>query len=425
MRDPRGAIVQRIPGLAWRNRKLAHLEKDLRERERKLDRLEGELTDRDRDLESLTGQLQGAEASAAESLSSLGKVREERDELSRDLERLAALAREERLRRRAPSFEALLAAYAAQHSAAVKSGDRSLSPMAQVPYKLRNYSLAQSHGVRSPLIYGVWTSRNEVTLRHISVDRVVLKGDGGHSAQGVFPLERTARGWRSTDGKIDFSGDELPDHMRTALGKARAPFFAEEFLESPSGWAIPEDVKLYCAYGEVMQIYIMRSSREGSMERQSFSSRFLDAGGAPLGEIRNGLAYDESIDTPANFPQLVEAAEHLSRASGLPFMRVDMYATAAGPVLGELTSVPSGGKQSYVEGHDKALGTSWVNGLARLEHDLMEGRPFGTLFGEQDYSWWYPTAEDPNNMHNPSNWLRTHAQCHDWCHPSSAEAVEV
>ncbi|MCH8562492.1 hypothetical protein LTI14_04545 [Nesterenkonia sp. YGD6] len=375
--------------------------------------------DRERDLDAAAEQLRGAEASAVESSNALATVTGERDDLARDVERLAALARQERLRRRAPSFEALLAAYAAQHSAAVKAGDRSLSPMAQVPYKLRNYSLAQSHGVRSPKIHGVWTSRKDVTLRDISVDRVVLKGDGGHSAQGVFPLERTARGWRSTDGSIDFAGDEVPEAMRTALGKARAPFFAEEFLESPSGWAIPEDVKLYCAYGQVMQVYIMRSSSDGSMERQRFSSRFLDSRGEPLGEIRNGLAYDESIDVPANFPQLVEAAQHLSLASGLPFVRVDMYATAAGPVLGELTSVPSGGKQSYVESHDKAMGLSWVHGAARLERHLMEGRPVGTLFGDQEYSWWYPAAKDPSNMHNPSNWLRNHTRCQDWCQSAS------
>lgn len=401
MRDPRGAIVHRIPGLAWRDRKLNRLEQQVR--------------DMDRQLSGLKDALEEAETSAAGSQSSFEMTLEQRDGLANEVEQLTSLSRREKLRRRAPSFEALLAAYAAQHSAAVKAGDRSLSPMAQVPYKLRNYSLAQSHGVRSPHIYGVWASQKDVSLREVSVDRVVLKGDGGHSAQGVFPLERTPEGWRSTDGSIEFAGDELPDSMRKALGKARAPFFAEEFLESPSGWAIPEDVKLYCAYGEVMQVYIMRSSKDGSMEREKFSSRFLDAGGASLGEIRNGLTYDESIDVPANYSQLVESAEHLSRASGLPFVRVDMYATAAGPVLGELTSVPSGGKQSYIERHDRALGTSWVNGLARLERDLMRGRPFGTLFGGQEYSWWYPEAADPTNMHHPSNWSRKHAGCQEWC----------
>lgn len=401
MKNLRSQMLQRVPGISWRDRKLEFLEA----------RLAGVEAER----RKLTQQLDDARDQAATSRAGQAEAKSRVARISEALKDAEQLAREERLRRRAPSFEALLSAYAAQHKAALRLGDRSHSPMAQVPYKLRNYSLAQSHGVRTPRISGVWSSANEVTLSEVSSERIVLKGDGGHSAQGVFPLERTSDGWRSLDGGIRFTGDVPPLEVLEPLGRARAPFFAEEFLESPSGWAIPEDVKLYCAYGQVLQVYVMRSSSDGNMERENFSSRFFDAEGEPFDEIRRGLRYDTEIEAPSQLPELVEAARHLSRAVGLPFIRVDMYATRTGPVLGELTSVPSGGKQSYVQDHDQQMGQAWVDADAALERDLMVGRPFGTLYGDADYTWMYPGGSHQTSAHHPDNWARRTVRCSDWC----------
>lgn len=407
MSELRRKIAQRVPAVSWRDKKLRELNDRLAKNQDKRAKLSAELKAAKQELAAQKGDLKAVDAQ-------LGTLQQQRDTLE-------GAVRDERRRRRGPSFEALLSSYAAQHQAALKLKNRDLSPMAQVPFKLRNYSLAQSHGVTAPEIYGVWRSARDVDLSVVDVDRVVLKGDGGHSAQGVFPLERTSEGWRTVDGEIEFSGNTLPDDLQKALGKARSPFFAEQFLQSPSGWTIPEDVKLYCAYGEVLQVYVMRSSADSNMDRKTFSSRFFDASGAPLDEIRTGLNYDHSIDAPEHFAELVEAARHLSRAVGLPFMRVDMYSTATGPVLGELTSIPSGGVQNYTPEHDKAMGQAWVEAQARLEYDLMQGRPFGTLYGDRDYTWWYPEARDKDNMHRPDNWRRRQAPCAEWCftHPSA------
>lgn len=398
MKNLRSRMVQHIPGISWRDRKIEFLET-------RLAIVEAERSKLTQQMGAASEQIRSERAEATAKVQAL----------TQELKAAEQLARTERLRRRAPSFEALLAAYAAQHSAALKHRDRSLSPMAQVPYKLRNYSLAQSHGVRTPQIAGVWSAAHDVSLSRVAAERIVLKGDGGHSAQGVFPLERTSSGWRSLDGAIRFDGDAPPPEVLGPLGKARTPFFAEEFLESPSGWAIPEDVKLYCAYGEVLQVYVMRSSRDGNMERETFSSRFFDAEGEPFGEIRRGLRYDTGIEAPNQLPELVEAARHLSRAVGLPFIRVDMYATRRGPVLGELTSVPSGGKQSYAQSHDQTMGQAWVDADAALERDLMLGRPFGTLYGDVDYTWMYPQAKGETSMHHPSTWTRRTVSCSQWC----------
>lgn len=401
MSELRRKIAQRMPGISWRDKKLRGLEARLAKNQTKRAKLSSYLKAAQQELAAQKGDLKAIDAE-------LSRLRQERDAFEDSF-------KVERRRRRTPSFEALLASYGAQHQAALKLKNRDLSPMAQVPFKLRNYSLAQSHGVTAPRIYGVWRSARDVDLSLVDVDRVVLKGDGGHSAQGVFPLERTTTGWRTLDGQTEFSGDTLPEDLQKALGKARSPFFAEEFLESPSGWKIPEDVKLYCAYGEVLQVYVMRSSTDSNMDRKTFSSRFFDASGAPLDEIRAGLKYDHSIEPPQHFPELVSAAQHLSRAVGVPFMRVDMYSTAAGPVLGELTSVPSGGVQSYTPEHDRVMGEAWVAAQARLERDLMKGRPFGTLYGSRSYTWWYPKAGDKENMHRPDNWVRRQADCDRWC----------
>lgn len=401
MSELRRKIAQRVPAIAWRDKKLRDLDSRLAKNQKKRATLSAELDAAKQELAAQKGDLNAVDAQ-------LGALQQQRDSLEESV-------KAERRRRRAPSFEALLSSYAAQNQAAMKMNNRNLSPITQIPFKLRNYSLAVSHGIAAPEIYGVWRSAREVDLSVVDVDRVVLKGDGGHSAQGVFPLIRTEAGWRSVDGQFEFSGNTLPSDLQKLVGKAGTPFFAEQFLQSPSGWTIPEDVKLYCAYGEVLQVYVMRSSADSSMDRKTFSSRFFDASGDPLEEIRNGLNYDHSIEAPAHFAELVKSAKHLSRAVGLPFVRVDMYSTAAGPILGELTAVPSAGVQSYTREHDRAMGQAWVEAQARLDQDLMRGRPVGTLFGDQDYTWWYPEARDKDNMHRPDNWDRHHSKCDDWC----------
>ena len=60
---------------------------------------------------------------------------------------------------------------------------------------------------------------------------------------------------------------------------------------------------------------------------------------------------------PDCWDDMLEDVRNLGRSLGC-FMRIDMFATDKGPVFGEFTPTPEGGK-GYTEWADKYLATFW------------------------------------------------------------------
>ena len=60
---------------------------------------------------------------------------------------------------------------------------------------------------------------------------------------------------------------------------------------------------------------------------------------------------------PDCWDEMLEDVRNLGRSLGC-FMRIDMFATDKGPVFGEFTPTPEGGK-GYTEWADKYLATFW------------------------------------------------------------------
>src|SRR5690606_19877503 len=84
----------------------------------------------------------------------------------------------------------------------------------------------------------------------------------------------------------------------------------------------------------------------------------------------------------------------LSTVAPFPFLRVDLYDTPRGVVIGELTMAP-GGPQRYSARHDRHLGDLFERAEARLHQDLYDGRPYAFLYGNE------PTDHLPEVRHAP------------------------
>ena len=79
---------------------------------------------------------------------------------------------------------------------------------------------------------------------------------------------------------------------------------------------------------------------------------------------------------------MLEHARVFSKAVPLPFVRVDLYGTTKGIVMGEITLLP-GGNQHYIPVQDARLGKMWEEAEMRLQIDLARnGRPYAILPGE-------------------------------------------
>lgn len=273
-----------------------------------------------------------------------------------------------------PSFKVLHALDARLALAGKGSGIK--SPRFGIQEKVYARTMAEAHGVGVPELLAHWDRLDQVSLDALP-ERFVLKAAGGAASRGVFPLERVGDdSYRIvTRPEVRSGADILATMARYASqGKVRAPFFAEALLSGPTPDTLPDDIKFYTFYGEIGHV-LLRQVATHAAGTTVAASKYVDDAGNDLGEINPERGADPRIELPARFEELVEAARRLSRASRLPFVRVDLYSTAEGVFFGEYTPRP-GGSQVYVPEHDEYLGGLWEDAILRLERDLAQGTPF-------------------------------------------------
>ncbi|HEY9470064.1 MAG TPA: ATP-grasp fold amidoligase family protein [Propionibacteriaceae bacterium] len=316
--------------------------------------------------------------------------------------------RRTRARLEGPSFHRELQSLKNYGFAMADVDPSSLHPMRQLSHKLRIYQFAASHGVATPRILGTWPSPSAITFDELP-DRFVLKADGGAASQGVLPLQRRSSGvFATVDGSRTLTTSEIVDVFARAsrAKKVWGIFFAEEFLEQPGGSAIPDDVKIYVAYGRVLQVLLRRVGEHGKDSTVRY--KYVSAAGRDLGAITTTRDIDPAIPVPNTLGDMVSIARHLSRAIGLPFCRVDLYNTIRGVVLGEITRTP-GGAQTYQLDHDRWMGEQWLLAKAELELDTLRGRPVAMLYGPNPAPNPYP-ADHPLRGESARS-RRVHTDC--------------
>ncbi len=341
----------------------------------------------------------------------LGPIKWRDERLAEQAEALRATRAELRAARRAqvvtPSYRAMVHARAREYTLTARYQLYPSSPMLQVARKLYTKAFAASHGVPAPGLLAVWPTVDDIDLTGLP-DRFVVKADGGANSRAVFPLRRTGDGRFaviSTGNELTEGG--LREAMAALGGRARAPYFAEEMVDADTEDGLPNDVKVFTCDGVVLWTMLRRVDAHGG----SALVRFVDEHGVDLGPIARDRSHDATIEVPDCYPELVEAARHLSRASGLDFCRVDLYSTSTGPVFGELTVAP-GGTQHYARPQDRELGTAWEEARVRLAAEIAGGRPPGVLFGDHEAPAPYAPSTDPRD---PGSWTRQTVSCASWC----------
>lgn len=286
-------------------------------------------------------------------------------------------------------------------------------PLRHLPFKLRNYRFAASHGIPVPTVLRTWTSPEEIALGDLP-EAFVVKSDGGAGSHGVLPLRRTEEDvYQTLDGERTLTAEEVRAHFveRAGAGRISGPYFVEAVLRQPGGGPIPDDIKIYATYGEVHQVLLRRVGRHGDL--RSVTRRYVAADGSDLGEVLVGTPADHGIPVPDSLGTMVAIARHLSLASGLPFVRVDLYDTDEGVVLGEVTRAP-GGNQRFRPDHDELLGRAWEDAAYRIDLDVLAGRPPGLLHGAHPAPNPYP-PEHVSQSADPGSWAPTVVPCGQWC----------
>ena len=259
-------------------------------------------------------------------------------------------------------------------------------PRSAIPKKLQNLALGASHGVQPPNVLRIWTRKNEIDLSELP-EEFVIKSNGGAGSRGVYPLRRVdaARDLYEVNDttRRRITGAEVVRNLTTDR-KLLGPWFAEEMLVADMGDdPLPADIKIYAFYGEVGYGFARRAPMHRGAQgwQENLQFRYFDAQCRDI-PLRRDPASQTDIPFSPKLPQMVEFAKVLSRAVPLPFVRVDLYGTPQGVVMGEITLVP-GGSQHVFPLEDARLGLMWEEAEMRLQIDLANnGRPFRNIAGD-------------------------------------------
>lgn len=124
----------------------------------------------------------------------------------------------------------------------------------------------------------------------------------------------------------------------------------ETFLEENG--KNPTDYKFYCYSGKAKYVLII-------IERFiDFKQIILDVNFNPLVVYDDPRVYKGKIERPVNYEEMVKVAEAL--ASGLEFIRVDLYGVKNKVYFGEFTCYPAAGLDKFTTiANDEKFGKDW------------------------------------------------------------------
>lgn len=211
------------------------------------------------------------------------------------------------------------------------------------------------------------------------VENVVLKPVAAKSGNGVFCIVKENGRYRDLRSGKRFRLEGLRQEAQLSYAKLRRSdeWLVEELLLPADGsMRIIDEVKAHCFAGHAE--LIMQKGEVGGGKR---GLRFYDRDWRPVETGRRPESTIDELTPPANGVALVEAAERAAAQIPVPFMRVDLYDTHRGVVLGEFTPGP-GGRHAFNAEWTERLTLSWREAAARLEAGLASGE-IQPLFPEE------------------------------------------
>ena len=228
-------------------------------------------------------------------------------------------------------------------------------PNKNVAGKIRGQDFAKSLGIRIPAIYDVVSSPEELPNFDELGDNFVIKPARGYSANNVFLMNN---GVNLFDGKTWNRQEVIDKFSNSKQSQSNQKIIIEELLIPWNEEArIPHDYKFYM-FGEKVaycQIINRRSSANTKINKNWFVDSEFNIIEKQI--MVEQLQDDSVIMKPDCWDDLVSAAKALGSALNR-FTRVDLYATNNGPVFGEFTPTPHGGR-GFTKWADKWLGEMW------------------------------------------------------------------
>lgn len=247
-------------------------------------------------------------------------------------------------------------------------------PIMSLDVKDAAYKFCKNNDIPTPILFASNFKLEDFSLEGIS-ENFVLKPLSAHSSFGVFLLVKIK------DDEYKNLIDNTINSLGYFLNQAKEIMLDKKF---PNSWMLEElllplnsevgsvdDWKFYTFYGECPLILQKHRRKDGVIEYQWYDQDW--------NIVTNTGRYRDSINSkltpPESANELLALAIKASKLIPSKFMRVDLFETDKGPVLGEFTPFPGGFSMFYAY-YDKYLGECWLESESRLHWDYKSGRAF-------------------------------------------------
>lgn len=240
--------------------------------------------------------------------------------------------------------------------------------------KFKLHEFCQKNGFPMPELKKVWTSPDQLDLTD-APSEFVLKPSVMHSAWGVMVLSRLDDGrfYESLSGRT-LSRERIHVEQASVYEKCKYKgsyrlFIEEKVVSDNVSAAIPFDYKVYCFHETVALVQQLdRNTQPTSMCFFDASFRTLELEGRIESDWRKYKLGEPTI--PERWEELLEIASKVTSALSTPFMRVDMFSSKRGPLIGELTPAPGGAYYGetyrFTDAFDQWLGDKWAEAEERI-----------------------------------------------------------
>jgi hypothetical protein len=213
-------------------------------------------------------------------------------------------------------------------------------------------------GCRVPVLYALVNSAEEIPDFDELPDRFVIKPSRGSSAKNVFAMDGGVnllddRRWTRQE-VVDALDSTAAQHR----GSRKMQYLVEEFLTNWDGKpGIPLDYKFYVFGERIAFIHVIERNSGANLRQNRYW--YLTETWEPLGRqiVRTQIPETSLLPAPDCLAELIDIVRVMGKRLNM-FLRIDMYVTDQGPVFGEFTPQPNGGK-GYTAAADEWLGAMW------------------------------------------------------------------
>ena len=251
-----------------------------------------------------------------------------------------------------------------------------------VPYwaidKLSVEEFCVTNDIPSPRVLEKWKNPAELTFDNLP-NNFVLKPSNLNTSRGVMVLKRNGDAFYDYFAERELSAADIKAEQQEIFEDVarkephrlkRYHLIAEERLSDGDGLLeVATDFKFWIFGNEIVYIFM---KEEGKHEKLRFCSYDGNFNSLPANnELTYALPGSEYISpkelSPSDKKQMTELALHVARLVGSTFVRVDLYHTAEGPKLGEITPTPASpfnGKYfKFTPEFEKFIGHKWMEAI--------------------------------------------------------------